>query len=297
MAATYIVYFPLGETVPQRLKCDFAAASAPTGSDTKAAGGWTKGSLWYLPSTDTLYICEDETVATWKQVGGGGGSLHTDASVSGAHDIDRDDGETHDLTLTGNATFTISGAFTGDVTDLRLMLRQDGTGSRTVTWPGSVTWIGGSAPTLQTGANAFDVIGLFTVDDGTTWIGAHIDSSGGGASDHGALTGLSDDDHPQYVKDSEFTAEDDVLVGTGSGTFDARPSGRHYHVVGETLTFDGTATVYYLANLAEELTVAAYDSDGDRVGITHDSSELDKITFDAAPAAGTGWVDYVAALN
>ena len=39
------------------------------------------------------------------------------------------------------------------------------------------------------------------------------------ATDHGALAGLADDDHAQYIKDSEFTAAEDILVGTGSGTF------------------------------------------------------------------------------
>jgi hypothetical protein len=38
--------------------------------------------------------------------------------------------------------------------------------------------------------------------------------------DHGNLAGLSDDDHPQYVKDSEFGAKGRILIGTGSGTFD-----------------------------------------------------------------------------
>jgi len=38
------------------------------------------------------------------------------------------------------------------------------------------------------------------------------------ATDHGSLAGLLDDDHTQYVKESEFTAAEDILVGTGSGT-------------------------------------------------------------------------------
>ena len=37
--------------------------------------------------------------------------------------------------------------------------------------------------------------------------------------DHGDLTGLADDDHPQYIKDSEFTQDSGFLVGTGAGTF------------------------------------------------------------------------------
>ena len=39
------------------------------------------------------------------------------------------------------------------------------------------------------------------------------------ATDHGSLGGLDGDDHPQYIKDTEFTAAEDILVGTGSGTF------------------------------------------------------------------------------
>ena len=40
-----------------------------------------------------------------------------------------------------------------------------------------------------------------------------------GVTDHGALVGLSDDDHPQYIKDAEFTQNSGILVGTGAGTF------------------------------------------------------------------------------
>ena len=40
-----------------------------------------------------------------------------------------------------------------------------------------------------------------------------------GAADHGGLAGLDGDDHPQYIKDSEFTQDSGVLVGTGAGEF------------------------------------------------------------------------------
>jgi hypothetical protein len=55
------------------------------------------------------------------------------------------------ITLTGDTTFaSISGGAEGE--PLTLVLQQDGTGSRLVTWPAAVIWIGGSAPTLATGA-------------------------------------------------------------------------------------------------------------------------------------------------
>jgi len=38
-------------------------------------------------------------------------------------------------------------------------------------------------------------------------------------TDHGSLDGLADDDHPQYIKDAEFTQDSGFLVGTGAGTF------------------------------------------------------------------------------
>ena len=40
-----------------------------------------------------------------------------------------------------------------------------------------------------------------------------------GTTDHGGLGGLGDDDHTQYIKDTEFTQDSSVLVGTGAGTF------------------------------------------------------------------------------
>jgi hypothetical protein len=39
------------------------------------------------------------------------------------------------------------------------------------------------------------------------------------SQDHGSLSGLGDDDHAQYIKDSEFTQNSGVLVGTGAGAF------------------------------------------------------------------------------
>jgi len=36
---------------------------------------------------------------------------------------------------------------------------------------------------------------------------------------HSVLPGLDDDDHPQYIKDTEFTQNSGFLVGTASGTF------------------------------------------------------------------------------
>ena len=52
-----------------------------------------------------------------------------------------------------------------------LILRQDATGGRTLTWPSSVLWPGGVPPTVTAAANAIDVYAIVTRDEGTTWFG------------------------------------------------------------------------------------------------------------------------------
>lgn len=69
-------------------------------------------------------------------------------------------------------TLTISNVpASGRVFTLTLFLKQDGTGSRTVSWPGAIKWPGGTTPTLTTTANKTDVVTLTTFDAGTTWYG------------------------------------------------------------------------------------------------------------------------------
>lgn len=75
------------------------------------------------------------------------------------------------ITLTGNCAFTFPAPAAG--LSFILVLNQDATGSRTCTWPASVRWAGGSAPTLTTTANKRDVIRFFAID-GTNWMDASI---------------------------------------------------------------------------------------------------------------------------
>ena len=66
-----------------------------------------------------------------------------------------------------NETFTFTAP--SNPCNLVLMLIQDATGSRTVTWPATCKWVGGTAPTLSTAANAVDVISFYY--DGTNYYG------------------------------------------------------------------------------------------------------------------------------
>jgi hypothetical protein len=78
---------------------------------------------------------------------------------------------TVDITLTGNCTLTLPTPQPGSY--ITLVLRQDSTGSRTVTWPSTIMqWIAQTAPTLSTAANAIDVVTIFSTD-GVNWLSSY----------------------------------------------------------------------------------------------------------------------------
>jgi len=105
-------------------------------------------------------------------VSNGGGETYFDALNSGtAKTLDLTNGNVQKLTLTGNCTITLTSPATGAYRSMLLYVFQDGTGNRTITWPGSVKWGTAGAPTLSTGASKMDKILLDTVDGGTTWYG------------------------------------------------------------------------------------------------------------------------------
>lgn len=81
--------------------------------------------------------------------------------------LDAANGNRQRITLTGNATFTFSNFSAGQ--SVLLMVRQDATGSRTITWP-TIRWSGGTAPTLTTTGSKEDHIMLFY--DGTDYFGS-----------------------------------------------------------------------------------------------------------------------------
>ncbi len=75
----------------------------------------------------------------------------------------------HDITLTANCTLTFPAAAKGKT--LNVVLRQDGTGSRLVTWPGTAKFASATAPLLSTVASRVDVIQFLSID-GTNWLGS-----------------------------------------------------------------------------------------------------------------------------
>jgi hypothetical protein len=73
-------------------------------------------------------------------------------------------------TLGGNCTFTFSNPSAG-AASFSLVLTNDATAGRAITWPVSVKWPSASIPIRTTAANKIDVYTFFTVDGGTNWFG------------------------------------------------------------------------------------------------------------------------------
>ncbi|MGH9378959.1 MAG: hypothetical protein ACRD1I_09170 [Terriglobia bacterium] len=80
--------------------------------------------------------------------------------------VDWSKGNTQAVTLHGNRAMVFANGQKGG--KYLLIVRQDDTGSRTVTWPASVHWPGGGpGPTLTTTANKKDYASFFF--DGVTY--------------------------------------------------------------------------------------------------------------------------------
>ncbi len=124
-----------------------------------------------IPESAVTNLTSD--LASKVSVSNGGGETFSDAGNSGtAITLNLANGNVQKLTLTGNCTITLTSPASGAMRSLTLLVFQDATGSRTITWPGSVKWGNAGAPTLTTTASKMDMISLFTVDGGTNWYGA-----------------------------------------------------------------------------------------------------------------------------
>lgn len=128
---------------------------------------------------------------------GGGDVVMLHAAAGSTETIDLADGNVHDVILTADCTFTLTSPATGRARWLTILLRQDGTGGWDANWPASVAWPNDDPPPLDPDPDAVTIVTLVTLDGGTTWFGSYMSA---GTLDHGTLTGLDDDDHPQYVR-------------------------------------------------------------------------------------------------
>jgi hypothetical protein len=85
-------------------------------------------------------------------------------SYSSTVTFDINKSDKHTVTLGGNPTLAVSNVQVGKPFFIELI---QGTGGQTVTWWSGITWAGGSAPTLATGAGAKNGFSFFCDGSGT----------------------------------------------------------------------------------------------------------------------------------
>lgn len=110
----------------------------------------------YIDSFDNLYVRK---------------SIYFDEVDNGnlvdAATVNWKNGNKQVITLTDHCTLTFTDPY--GATNLVLRVVQDEDGNNTITWPDSVKWPSGSAPTLTSAANSVDIITFYF--DGTYYYG------------------------------------------------------------------------------------------------------------------------------
>jgi len=86
----------------------------------------------------------------------------------GAHAVDLSLGNVQTYTLSGNQTLTFTNPPASGTSGSFTLILTNG-GSATLTWPTSVDWAGGTAPTLTSAG--IDILTFTTIDGGTVWYG------------------------------------------------------------------------------------------------------------------------------
>jgi hypothetical protein len=173
----YLLVLGPGDVIADRLKIVDDAWGPPGPDDDAATMGISVGSLWIDQDAGKVYLCRDAWPgeAKWTDLTAGGTDLAslTADSIAGEYTVDRADAATHDLTLVDDATLTpfYSDPAEGEAIDLRVVVRQDGTGGHALAWDGTIAWAGGVAPVMPAAPEALLMVELLSVDDGATWLG------------------------------------------------------------------------------------------------------------------------------
>ena len=134
------------------------ATSNTTGSLIVTGGVGITGNVFI----GTTRINNDRTITNY------GITTNALGSGSGSRTIDVTLGNFVTATATGITTWTFSNPVTNP-NACGFILKLTNGGSATQTWPGTVRWPGGTAPTLTTSGT--DILSFITDDAGTNWRG------------------------------------------------------------------------------------------------------------------------------
>lgn len=157
-----------------------------TGPGTAAAGSWARFTAGSTLAASSWVEGDSGTVVA-------GGSLNmadavlsrpelidvaetvVTADTGSAYAISLASGNVFNLRMTSNTTLSFSNPpATSKSGSFLLHLAQDTAGSRAITWPASVDWAGGAAPTITSSSLGKDIYVFNTIDGGTTWYGSTV---------------------------------------------------------------------------------------------------------------------------
>lgn len=126
-----------------------------------SAGGNLISGLTFLSGTDGPWVAGDLVVlqfalpATGLELDQYASKITSDTAVSNTFTCDLSVSNWHTCTLGASSTIAVSNGVNGQ--QFTVVLVQDGTGSRAVTWFSGIKWAGGSPPTLTTTINKADI--------------------------------------------------------------------------------------------------------------------------------------------
>lgn len=105
-----------------------------------------------------------------------GWAVDARTGVSGAVALNLDLARAFSLLLTDDVVLSLSSATAGDPELISALVRieQGAGGGHEVTWPGSVAWSSGYAPSLLTAVGGVDILQLLSFDGGQSWSAGRI---------------------------------------------------------------------------------------------------------------------------
>ncbi len=106
-------------------------------------------------------------------------AVSRDLTATGTVTLDFLVANVHELTLTGNITIVIDNPPSSTkYGELKIIIHQDSTGGRTVTWPVDVRWVGAVAPVMSPAADDLDFYEVITLNGGLYYLGRTLANYG-----------------------------------------------------------------------------------------------------------------------